>query len=299
MEIGRAVRKAVSLIEQAGTSRSPALDAYVLLSHCVRKDRLWCHLNRRGNLERQDAITFFDMINRRRAGEPVAYITGRKEFWSREFHVNSHTLIPRPETELLVEHALAFLETHSDRHRLILDLGTGSGIIGVTLALEAKNVTVIATDIDFHALETARENARLHKACDRIQFVKADWLTCFHARTDSRKNGNSLSGFDLITCNPPYVAYSEHRELEKNVVNFEPHAALFSRDNGLFHIKALLDKAPDIMLPGGMLLCETGRNQGKAVKDAALSAGTFKDVSIIRDYAGHDRLLKAQTVIDQ
>jgi release factor glutamine methyltransferase len=91
------------------------------------------------------------------------------------------------------------------------------------------------------------------------------------------------------------VAYSEHRELEKNVVNFEPHAALFSRDNGLFHIKALLDKAPDIMLPGGMLLCETGWNQGKAVKDAALSAGTFKDVSIIRDYAGHDRLLKAQT----
>lgn len=296
MNIANAIKEAVSLIDGAGISRSPETDAYVLLCHCLGRERLWCHLNRGHPLDKGTTDRFFSMVKRRAEGEPVAYIRGKKEFWSRDFAVNPHTLIPRPETELIIEHALSFIKSSNINAPLILDPGTGSGIIGITLAAEIRDARVTATDIDFSALQTAQENAKRHGVLQRIDFIQAEWLTfCRRTHETGSRGKEPFPGFDIVACNPPYVSYSEQPLIEKNVKDFEPHKALFSPDNGFFHIKELVKNAPAIMRKGGLLLCEIGWTQGEKTREIAFKTGRFKEVEILKDYSGNDRLLKATT----
>jgi release factor glutamine methyltransferase len=243
-------------------------------------------MNGHMSLDENILSQFFRLVDRRAKGEPVAYIRGKREFWSREFVVNHNTLIPRPETELLVEHALSFIRHKGVAAPLILDLGTGSGALAVTMAAEVPDAFVIATDINWDTLCVAVGNAAIHNVDDRIGFVLADWLSF------CRDMERGFSGFDLVLCNPPYVSAEDVAEMDRNVLEYEPHAALFSDDRGLWHIKALLQEAGDFIRPSGMILCEIGWKQGGEVSDFARSCGVFSEVSIIKDYGGHDRMLK-------
>lgn len=291
METGRAVKEAVNFLEKNG-SKSPLADVRALLCHCLGKDWLWCHLNRDKLLEPVVYKRFISMVERRAKGEPVAYIRGVKEFWSRDFSVNRYTLIPRPETEFLIEYALKFL--NSIQHTpLILDVGTGCGNMAVTLAAELPDATVIATDIDINALLTARKNAQAHNVSERVQFLVADWFSCFKT-TRGVLPGHGFSGFDVVASNPPYVSWSEAPLLEKNVVDFEPATALFSDEEGVSDIKKIISTSPALLSDRGVLLCEIGWKQGEQVMDLVQKSKEFQHAEIIKDYSGYDRLLYSE-----
>ena len=208
--------------------------------------------------------------------EPLPYVLGRWHFYGREFAVTPAVLIPRPETETLVEHALAWLRAHPDRRR-VTDVGTGSGALAVTLAAEKPAVRVTATDISPAALEVARRNARRHSVADRIAFVETDLLT-------------ALAGaFDLIVANPPYIPIAELANLP--VAQHEPREALDGGADGLATIRRLLAQAQTRLAAGGALMLEIAASQGGAARAAALEAFPASKVVVHPDLAGRDRVL--------
>jgi len=191
--------------------------------------------------------TFQGMLKRRQEREPVAYITGGKEFWSREFFVSPDVLIPRPETEHLIE---AVLEKYPDRNSpyRFCDIGTGSGCLAVTLACEYPHAEVIATDISEAALHVAQRNAKRHQVLDRIAFRQGDMFAALDPDDTE---------FDVIICNPPYVAHDEYNQLEPEL-SFEPRAALTDEADGLQYLRRLIEETPAHLKFGGRLIVETG-----------------------------------------
>lgn len=212
------------------------------------------------------------LLQRRLAGEPLAYIVGRKEFAGREFLVTRDVLIPRPETELVVEEALSM----APRDAVCLDLGTGSGCIGVSAALERQDTRWVLSDISLVALRIARENARRLEA--NVALVQADTLEAFRPQS-----------FNLITCNPPYVAIGDE-QLDESVRKWEPAIALFADEEGLAFIRRVAQDAPGVLKPGGSLVIEVGINQAKTV--ALILRNQFK-VRLRHDYAGIERVVIA------
>lgn len=217
-------------------------------------------------------------LARRIAGEPLQYILGAWDFYGREFRLTPDTLIPRPETEGLVERAIAGWRAAGRRGGRILDVGTGSGAIAVTLAAELPDATVLATDVSVGALRVARENAMRHRVGDRVSFAACDGYCAL-------KSGGA---FALVVSNPPYVAESERETLPAEVVGHEPERALFSGVDGLDLIRRLLSEGDRHLLPGGELWCEIGERQGEAV--SRLPAGTLRLIGVFEDLAGRDRI---------
>jgi len=254
-------------------SESPRLEAEVLLAAALNRPRSTLHAWPERIPEPEQSARFNAWLNRRRAGEPVAYILGRREFWSLELEVTPATLIPRPETELLVELALERLPANHPVK--VADLGTGSGAIALALAVERPQARIVATDQSPAALAVARRNARRLKI-NRVEFRQGDWCT-------------PLAGerFDLIVANPPYVAAADPRWQEGDL-RFEPSAALISGETGLDALKAIIAAAPDHLQPGGWLLLEHGYDQGEAVP-ALLREQGLVEVSDHRDAAGLSR----------
>jgi release factor glutamine methyltransferase len=218
---------------------------------------------------------FLELIARRARGEPVAYLIGEREFYGRPFLVDRRVLIPRPETEHLVEAAVAEL---GGREALVVDVGTGSGCIAITVALEAPGVRVVATDASPAALALARANARRLAAAHAIRFVAADLVA-----------GLDLSAVDLVVSNPPYVDPATAANLAPDVVEHEPPAALFAPEGGLAHIRRLIGGARALR-PGAGLCLEIGAGQAAAV--VALAANGFSLEGIDRDYAGIERVVR-------
>lgn len=212
-------------------------------------------------------------FERRRGGQPVAYITGRREFYGRDFHVTSDVLIPRPETERLVDLALEYLPRDSPAR--VLELGTGCGAIAVTLARERVGVSVIATDVSEAALEVARGNARSHST--EVQFARGDWFAALPA-----------GRFDVIVSNPPYVALAD-AHLEQGDLRFEPRLALVGGEDGLACIRAIATCARGWLAPGGRLLLEHGYDQGDRCSDLLRELG-YADVEDFEDLAGVPRV---------
>lgn len=257
----------------AALSASPRLDAELLLAAALERPRSYLHAWPERILDAQPAARFSAWLERRRAGEPVAYLLGRREFWSLELEVTSDTLIPRPETELLVELALERLP--ADAPVTLADLGTGSGAIALALAVERPLARIIATDHSSAALAVARRNAqRLNLT--RIEFREGDWCA-------------PLAGerFDLIVANPPYVAAADPC-WRQGELRFEPPAALVSGQDGLDALRAIIAAAPEHLLPGGWLLLEHGYDQGQAVPTLLREQG-FVQVSDHQDFAGVSR----------
>ncbi len=221
-----------------------------------------------------------EMIWRRGSGEPTQYILGSWEFYGREFLLSRDTLIPRPETEGLVEAAIAALRGAGRGGGIALDVGTGCGAIAVTLAAEMPRLKVVAVDVSAGALAVAAGNARHAGVADRILFVRADAYSAL-------KRGER---FDVVVSNPPYVSEGEWDALPREVRDFEPPGALLAGPDGLSVIRRLVAGAADHLLPGGTLLCEIGETQGEAVR--RLPSGLLSFAGVARDLAGRDRVAR-------
>ncbi len=288
MNAAMALQKAVHALASHGIEQ-PRLDAEILLARVLKKDRLWLNINRDKELPSEALELFEKSIARRALCEPVAYIIGQKEFWSLEFDVTPDTLIPRPETELIIETALPILKTMQyPAHPLILDAGTGSGIIAVSLAYELHGIKAVAADISYAALLVANRNAKRYGVDSRVCFIQADWLSAFKAC--EKRN------FDMVLANPPYVASGFKEDLPLDVVGHEPSVALFGGKDGLRDISRLVIDAASVLKTGGWLLCEIGYNQAEAVCEMTHDANLYGEIKIIRDLAGNTRLLTARAV---
>ncbi|BBL69754.1 peptide chain release factor N(5)-glutamine methyltransferase [Methylogaea oryzae] len=258
----------------APTSDSPRADAEILLAHVLGKGRTYLFAWPEKQLEPEQESLFLDLIARRQTGEPIAYLTGTREFWSREFLITPDVLIPRPETELLVE--LALDRIPQDQACVVADLGAGSGAIAVTVALERPKARVWASDISGAALAVAKANAE-RQGARNVEFVLSDWL-----------DGLPPLPYDLIVSNPPYIA--EHDpHLAEGDLRFEPTGALASGPDGLDAIRRIAADARGRLKPGGALLLEHGYDQAEAVQALLCGLG-YRDVASHRDLLGHGRV---------
>ncbi|MCG6871864.1 MAG: peptide chain release factor N(5)-glutamine methyltransferase [Gammaproteobacteria bacterium] len=254
------------------------LDAEVLLGHVLGKPRSWLHAHPEAPLDTEDAARFADLLIRRRGGEPVAYLIGEKEFWSLNLKISPAVLVPRPETEVLVEQALARIP--DDAGWRIADLGTGSGAIALAIASERPGCRLLATDASEAALEVAAAN-RARLGLLTVEFARGDWCGAL-----------GVARFAMIVSNPPYVARGDP-QLDANVAAFEPAAALDGGGDGLDHLRQIIQCAPRHLEPGGWLLLEHAPGQEPALAAALRTAG-FSDIRLITDLANRPRLTVAR-----
>jgi len=271
------------------------LDSEVLLAHLLKLDRVGLYLNFDRPLSREELSSFREMVKRRGAREPLQYIIGRQEFWSLDFKVTPDVLIPRPETEILVEEALRTVrsETLDVRRQdhaplTILDLCTGSGCIAISIAHELKDAVVYAVDASGVALAIARENAEKNGVKDRIIFLQGNLyeaLTSHVSRTTS---------FDLIVSNPPYVKSSDIPNIQPEVRDFEPRMAVDGGFEGLDFYRRIVAGASGYLAPGGWLMVEVGEGQAEAVSEMIRDACGFDQAFRVKDLAGIERVVKAK-----
>lgn len=266
-------RRIDQLLREASAAIDRA-DAELLLAHAVGRDRAWLFAHATDELDAAQAAAFAGLVARRAAGEPVAYLTGRRGFWTLDLEVGPDTLIPRPETELLVELALARLP--QDEAARVADLGTGSGAIALAIASERPLAAVIATDVSKAALAVAVRNAQ-RNGIDNVWFRRGDWLQAL---------GNER--FDLIASNPPYIADGDPH-LGEGDLRFEPPSALSSGADGLGAIREIVRAAPAHLAPRGWLLLEHGLGQGEAVRALLREAG-FVDIATECDLENRERV---------
>ena len=250
-------------------------EAALLLMHVLQRPQAWLYAHGDAAVPAAEASRFRQLVARRAAGEPVAYLTGRRGFWTLDLAVTPDTLVPRAETELLVEQALARIDPAVPAR--VADLGTGSGAIALAIASERPRARVVATDRSEAALAVARGNAGSHGLDGRVEFRAGDWL-------------GPLAGerYDLVASNPPYIAEGDPH-LGRGDLRHEPAAALSSGPDGLDAIRTIIAAAPAHLADGGWLLREHGCDQGPAVR-ALLAAAGFGDVETVPDLEGRDRV---------
>lgn len=274
LRIDAALRQATERL--SAVSESPRLDAELLLSRALDVQRSYLFAHPDDEMDADAAARFEAQVARRADGMPLAYLTGIREFWSMPLVVTKDVLVPRPETELLVEQALSRLPKRSTA--CILDLGTGSGAIALAIAKERPSCAIVATDIDSNAIAVARENAR-RQSVPNIEFLVGPWTEPVASRR-----------FDLVVSNPPYVAADDPALWN---LRHEPRHALVSGDDGLDAIRHIANAAGAILHPGGDLLLEHGHDQHGAVREILVAAG-WQHIEACRDLAGHERITIAR-----
>jgi release factor glutamine methyltransferase len=274
MTIRQALAKADLL---TGISDTPRLDAELLLSQAIKCDKTHLYAWPDKPLQPGHLKRYEQLLDRRAIGEPMAYILGQKEFWSLPIKVNSSTLIPRPETECLVEKALQLLTVGSNLR--VLDLGTGTGAIALAIASERPLVEVTGCDIEPQAVALAKAN-KAALAIDNVRFILSDWCLALSQPVD------------MIISNPPYID-PEDPHLEQGDVRFEPRTALVALNGGLADIQSIATQSVELLKPQGWLLLEHGFTQGKAVREILRSAG-FENIGTNPDLAGHERITYGQ-----
>lgn len=262
------------------------LDAEALLAHVLTLDRAQLFARLPDVVATEAREVFFQLVQRRACREPLAYITGVREFWSLVFHVTPAVLIPRPETELLVETSLRILaeaQLFTSPLRL-LDIGTGSGCLAIALATELPKAEVWAVDVSLAALAVAEDNAQRLGVAERMHFLHSDLFSSLtHAEP----------GFDLLVANPPYITCGEIATLQPEVRDWEPRLALVGGTDGLDFYRRLLTDSPRYVRSGGRLLMEIGTSQASTVLDLFRHHATFTNPSCLQDYTGHDRVVVA------
>ncbi len=271
------LREATHTLTFAGCD-TPRLDAEVLLAHVLGQDRAWLYAHPEHLPSPRQLSAYRALVSRRAKREPVAYLTGHKEFFGLDFVVTPDVLVPRPETELLVEQALGWAE-RVPAPLTIADVGTGSGAIAVTLAVHLPGALVVATDTSPAALALARRNAARHGVAGRVHCVQGDLLAPL------------AGGFSLVVANPPYLSPADLAAAPPEVARWEPRAALDGGPDGLATIRRLLAVASDRLRPDGALLMEIGAGQGAEVLALARRHFPQATVEIAKDYAGLDRML--------
>lgn len=279
----------IQKLKSAGID-APALEAGVLLCHVLRVDRsfLFSHNDYRMTSKEYENFIFF--TKQRVEGKPLQYITQHQEFMALNFHVTPDVLIPRQDTEILVEAVLDYAKRFGKNQISILDIGTGSGCIAVSLAVYIKCCKVTALDISQKALDIAKDNAKRHEVDRCIDFIRADIFDTLDGvfYRDTKAQG-SFEGFDIIVSNPPYIPTGEIRGLDMQVKDYEPHLALNGGEDGLDFYEGLTKEAAILLKPNSLFAVEVGYNQSKSV--VKFMKNNFKDIGILKDLAGIERVV--------
>ena len=263
-------------VKLSKVSSSPELDSEILLMKALRVSRAYLYTYNEKVIPESKKKLLEELVNRRMNKEPIAYILGKKEFWSRDFYINQHTLIPRPESEMLVE--LIIQANARKKISSILELGTGSGCISVSLAKELSHSQIVSTDICAKALEVANKNAQ-HYGVNNISFIKSDWFN----KLDNQK-------FDCIVSNPPYIREDDPYLSE---LTFEPSKALVSGDDGLEAIEIISSNAAEYLSPEGKIFIEHGKYQKKEIQKI-FELNNWRDIICLRDFGGLPRITTAK-----
>jgi release factor glutamine methyltransferase len=279
------INEAAKRLSDAGITND-RLDAEVLLCHTLERDRAWLLAHIREPLSEERRRIFEQAVDRRVQREPLQYITGRQEFWGLEFLVTRDVLIPRPETELIIETALGIVEGKNERFTII-DLCTGSGCIAVSLARALDAARSFAMDKSGKALDVARENARKHGVADRIRFLEGD---LFEPVDELDLQGQ----VDIIVSNPPYVPSADVSMLQAEVRDYEPLIALVAGPEGTEIHRRILDDAPPFLKNKAHLIMEMGIGQSGVLVSKVRASGTFAAPAVLKDLAGIERVVVAQ-----
>jgi len=282
MNIRSALREAMGRLESAGVP-SHALAAELLLMHALNRDRTWLYSHPEDEISPATREQFYALIAQRADGVPTQYLTGKQEFWGLDFEVTPAVLIPRPETEHVIEVTVDRLGAERKNNPLqIADIGTGSGCIAVALAHELRQAEIVATDISREALEVAKRNSARHNATNRIRFIESNLFEAL--REESPK-------FDVIVSNPPYIPLREAPQLQREVRAHEPPIALFAGEDGLAVYAPLIRDARDLLKPRGLLVLELGHNSLRGVKQVFKKSSAWNDVRVTNDLAGIPRVI--------
>jgi len=266
---------------------SPRLSAELLLGYVLGMERIELYTQFDEVIGKEQLDKLHDLVKRADKNEPIAYITGRCEFYSLELEISRDCLIPRPETELLVERAIEFLRQRSGR-QFVCDLCTGSGCIAVAIAKNHPKAQIIATDISDAALKVAAKNIGKYNLNERIKLLCGDLFDPIVPQLDQAK-------FDLIVCNPPYVSTAEFETLDRNVKDYEPAQSLVGGADGLDVYKRIIEKANDFLKTSGTLMLEIGYRQGPAVRELLERSGYLGEITIERDFHNNDRIAIAKS----
>ena len=273
-----AIKAVVADLAEGGTD-TPDIDAKILLSHATGLSREAMIMEDNRALTAQESTVLGGLVNRRLDREPIDHILGVAEFYGLMFKVTKDVLSPRPETEHAVELVLGLLEGRHAPH--ILDLGTGSGAIAVSIATNHQTASILATDQSEAALKVARINAEVNGVGSRIEFSRSDWFE------------NIEGSFDVVVSNPPYIDGQAMQELSREVANFDPHEALFGGEDGLDAYRVIIGGARTYLKSDGYIVLEIGYDQKMSVSEL-LEQEQFRDISVLQDYGGHDRIISAR-----
>tara|TARA_B100000214_G_scaffold240261_1_gene175851 strand:+ start:26 stop:868 length:843 start_codon:yes stop_codon:yes gene_type:complete len=273
MDIRQTLNKGISILKR-NKVLTPQLDSEILLSKSINKDKKHIILNPKEVLNFKKLKKFDDLIKRRAKGEPIAYLTNKKEFWNDEFFVNNDVLIPRSDTEIIIEQVLKIYSKKSKAQ--VLDIGTGSGCIILSIIKERPNFYGTGIDISKKSINVSKFNTKQLNLSNRVKF--------FHSSIDNFIIGK----YDLIVSNPPYIELSNLKYLDKDIVNFEPKLALNGGCDGFSNIRKVINKASILIKRKGKLILEIGFNQREKVMSLLENKGFYID-KVIKDYAGNDR----------
>jgi release factor glutamine methyltransferase len=285
LTIAEAIYQAAQKLDRSGIDDA-RLDAEVLLSHILGKDRGWLLAHSKDRLDQKQAKFFEGSLERRARHEPLQYIIGTQEFWGLEFTVSPDVLIPRPETELIVETAINIIRAKGTE-ALIVDLCTGSGCIAVSLAKELGDARIFAVDTSGQALAIARKNSQRHGVSARIRFLEGD----LYAPLEEL---DICSRVDVITANPPYIRSGDMPMLQPEVRDYEPKLALIAGADGTDVQRAIIGRASDFLKDHGTLIMEMGMGQAQALTRMVDETGSYDKPEILKDLAGIDRVLVAR-----
>lgn len=265
---------------KAKNIESTELEAELILASVLDCQRPELYLEPKRALTQKESDCFETLLEQRLNGKPLQYILGQTYFFGYKFKVNPNVLIPRPETEILVNEVIALLK--EKKNLKIVDLGTGSGNIGISLASNLKNANILATDISPFALKMAKSNAEMNKVDSRIEFLCGDLFEPIKTKVDA------------IVSNPPYVSEKEFIELPNEIKNFEPKAALLAGKDGLDYIRKIINQAPEFLMDEGLLALEIGFEQDKKVKELVSNSKFLKLIGIKKDLSGIPRVVLAR-----
>ena len=275
MILEKVILKGSSILKKNGIKTS-RLDSEILMSKAINKDRVFIILNSNQNLEKKSLNYFFDLIKKRSIGTPVSYLTGKKNFWNNEFQINKNVLIPRPDTELIIQEALKL--TKNKNKLRVLDIGTGSGCLILTILKEKKNFSGIGIDISEKCLNLAKINRDNFALGNRVKFLKSD--------IDNFNYGK----YDLIISNPPYIKKTDLKYLEKDIIRFEPKQALNGGIDGLSEIRKVINKSSELIKKNGKFVLEVAFDQKLKVKYLLREKGFYIN-KVLKDFSNNDRCI--------
>lgn len=288
MNIGESIRWAEESLRDAGVTEARS-EAEFLLMHVIGCKRHTLFIEASKMLSGDQEAVFKGFIERRTKREPSQYITGEAEFYGFTFRVTKDTLIPRPETELLVDEALrCALHLAEKKPLTIIDLCTGSGCIAVSMALKLPESVIYATDISKTALKIAAQNASSNNVTDRITFLEGDLFAALDG------DGTQARKADIIISNPPYISESEIEVLEPEVIGYEPKSALYGGPDGLAFYRRIITQAPERLSEGGFLLLEMGFGQYEEIKNLIEKEQRYTEITVLKDYSGIERVIRGR-----